>query len=244
MLTNRNEASMDTSPSQYFGKDLHAMSFAVNYHQWILEEFCVYLGKDVAEVGAGSGTFSELILEYVNHLVVFEPSDNMYPILQARFSQNTQVDTVHSTLCNECTRFQHAFDSMLYVNVLEHIEDDQQELAYMYQTLRHGGYALIFVPALPCLYSNFDRNLGHFRRYRKKSLVRMAEQSGFQIQKARYFDIAGVIPWYINFVLLQQTITAGKVLFYDKWIVPIMRRIERVLPPPVGKNLLVVMKKP
>jgi len=93
------------------------------------------------------------------------------------------------------------------------------------------------------LYSELDRQLGHFRRYTKTNLVQLTRRAGFSIVKARYFDAAGIIPWYIHFTLLKNTITAGSVSLYDRLVVPTMRVIEGLVPPPIGKNVLLVARK-
>lgn len=218
------------------------MVFAKNYHKWILAEFMPYLGSTVAEVGAGVGTFSALVLETaIRTLVAFEPSQNMYRLLTEALSKDERAKAVNDFFgrTNTGTRF----DSILYVNVLEHIEDDSAELANARAALNLHGHLLIFVPALPWLYGELDRQVGHFRRYTKKRLVELAQRSGFSIVKARYFDVMGVIPWYINFVLLRNSINSGGVTLYDRLVVPAMRVIEQVLPPPIGKNVLLVAKK-
>ena len=228
---------------KYFGRDLEAMSFARNYHKWIIDEFKPFFGQSLAEVGAGTGNFSELLIEHIKHLVAFEPSKNMYPLLKDRFSKNPRVQTINSTFSSECSKFKGCFDSIIYVNVLEHIENDEQELYYVYKTLKHGGHALIFVPALSFLYSDLDKKLGHFRRYYKKDLVKLVQHIGFNIRKAKYFDLAGIIPWYIVFVFLKKPITGGKVSLYDKLMVPLTQKLEWFVTPPVGKNLLIVIQK-
>ena len=226
----------------YLGKDLEAMAFARNYHKWILAEFLPYLGSSVAEVGAGVGSFSTLVLgTNIRSLKAFEPSRNMYPLLQEAFRQDRRAEAINDFFGRANTG--ERFDSVLYVNVLEHIEDDASELANAREALNLNGHLLIFVPALPWLYSDLDRQVGHFRRYLKKGLLELAQRSGFSIVKARYFDVAGIIPWYINFVLLKNLISGGSVSLYDRLVVPTMRVVEGVVPPPIGKNLLLVAKK-
>jgi len=228
--------------SQYFGKDLEAMSFAKNYHRWILSEFSPYLGNSVAEVGAGVGSFSSLLLKTnIRSLKAFEPSRNMYPLLQESISKDKRAHAINDffTRGNTAERF----DSVLYVNVLEHIEDDATELSNAFEALNSNGHLLLFVPALPWLYSNLDRQLGHFRRYIKESLLDLVQHSGFYVVHARYFDMAGIIPWYINFVLLKNKISSGSVSIYDRLVVPVIRVMEKSVSPPIGKNVLVIAKK-
>jgi 2-polyprenyl-3-methyl-5-hydroxy-6-metoxy-1,4-benzoquinol methylase len=227
----------------YPGKELEAMSFAVNYHRWIVDEFEPYLGSEVAEVGAGIGSMSRLILaKPVRRLHAFEPSRNMFPMLAQGLRGEARATPV-----NDFFGAKHAgqgFDSILYVNVLEHVEDDRAELANAWQALKPGGHLLVFVPALQWLYSEFDRQVGHFRRYGRAALVKNAQAAGFAIVKARYFDAAGVLPWYINFVLLRRPMGGGSVSLYDKVAVPASRFLESIVPPPIGKNVLLVARKP
>ena len=230
----------------YFGRDLEAMSFARNYHRWIAEEFAPYLGARVAEVGAGTGNFSELLLSQgpIAHLMSFEPSSNMYPLLQRRMAGSPRVQTVNDFFGSRAAGLQAAFDSVCYVNVLEHIEADRDELALVRGTLKSGGHLLVFVPALPFLYSGLDRQLGHFRRYRKGELVQLVEGAGFQLRQVKYFDLAGVLPWYVAFVLLKRPLTGGSVSMYDRFVLPLTRRIEQAVAPPIGKNLLLIARNP
>lgn len=227
---------------QYFGKDLEAMSFAKNYHAWILSEFAPYLGKRVAEIGAGTGSFSHLLLQSgIEHLEAFEPSKNMFPLLQSALEKDPRAKT-HQVFF-QGQEYINSFDALCYVNVLEHIDDDLQELSQARQALRDNGHLLIFVPALQWLFSKFDKKVGHFRRYDKSSLAHLVGRAGYSLVSTKYFDIAGILPWYINFVLLKNTLGGGSVSLYDRGVVPIMRIVEGLWPAPVGKNILLIAKK-
>jgi SAM-dependent methyltransferase len=218
------------------------MSAAVNYHRWILDEFEPFLGKIVAEVGAGIGSVSQLILERpIERLFAFEPSRNMFPALEKLLKDEPRAEAVNDFLTPAFSR--PGFDSILYLNVLEHIADDVAELGNVNRTMKSGGHLLIFVPALSALFSEFDRELGHFRRYTKTELADKVSASGFEIISSRYFDIAGVIPWYLNFVLLRNRMGKNAVSAYDKAVVPVMRVIEGLVAPPIGKNVLLVARK-
>ncbi len=235
---------MASEKTEYFGKDLEAMSFANNYHRWIASELSSHLGKHVAEVGAGIGNFSDFLLGAgAERLSAFEPSVNMYPVLAEKFAQEPRVDTYHTFFEDESDRFADCFDAVAYVNVLEHIEDDGLALRHAHKTLRSQGHLLVFVPALKFLFSDLDRKVGHFRRYTKRELIDVVNSAGFDIESCRYFDVMGIIPWYIAFVLLGQTTSGTNVTLYDRLVVPVMRRVESVVKPPLGKNLLLVARK-
>jgi len=228
----------------YFGRDLEAMSAANNYLRWIADDFRRYLFGRVAEVGAGTGNFSRLLLEAgVEELTALEPSLNMYPRLREVFAADPRVSTVQSSLIGHSKAAGRPFDTVVYVNVLEHIEDDARELEAVRKALATGGHLCIFVPALRWLFSELDRQVGHHRRYHREQLVSLVKGQGFEVLEARYFDLAGVLPWYVAFVLLKRPITAGGVGLYDRLIVPVMRRLEARVWAPLGKNLLLVARK-
>jgi len=228
---------------RYFGKDLEAMSFARNYHDWVLAELEPYLGRRVAEVGAGVGNLSTLLLATgIEHLDAWEPSRNMFPALRSALASEPRATAINGFFGAE-PRAEH-YDSVAYINVLEHIEDDAEELSRARAALRPGGHLLIFVPALPWLYSRLDTQVGHYRRYLKKPLEELVESAGFTIVTARYFDIAGVLPWYVNFKLLGNSIGTGSVSLYDRLVVPVMRIVEGFVRPPIGKNILLVAQAP
>ena len=127
--------------------------------------------------------------------------------------------------------------------MLEHIEDDAAELVQAREALDPRGHLIVFVPALPWLYSELDRQVGHFRRYRRRALLELVRAAGFDIVTQRYFDVAGVLPWYVNFTLLGNSIGGGSVSLYDRLVVPVMRAVEGVVSPPIGKNVLLVARR-
>jgi SAM-dependent methyltransferase len=234
----------------YAGRDLEAMSFAHNYHRWILEVFSPYLGARIVEVGAGRGSFSELILRRGPESVsLVEPSEDMHRLLVQKVkSLNTtvRIQTYNASFRSVAAQIQSQQqpDSMIYVNVLEHIEDDLGELQAAWQTLAIGGRLFLFVPALKSLYGSFDRQVGHYRRYERAELNDKCERAGFRVLKSSYFDLAGIVAWWLKYSILKSAkMEPGAVRLYDQIVVPPLRRIESMVSPPIGKNILVVAEK-
>lgn len=234
----------------YAGRDLESMSFARNYHVWILELFRPYLGSRLVEVGAGTGSFSELLLARgAETLSLVEPSIDMYRRLVenvAGLSGSARVRTYNDTFGRVAGRIRDEArpDSIIYVNALEHIADDEAELALVGETLSTGGRVFVFVPALRWLYGSFDEQVGHRRRYSRRELEQKTKRAGFRVLKSIYFDSAGVLPWWVKYRLLRsRKMEPGAVKFYDDYCVPALKRIESVVPPPVGKNVLLVAEK-
>lgn len=234
----------------YVGKDLEAMSFAINYHRWILSIFEPYLGARLVEVGAGTGLFSELLLERrLESLSLVEPSTAMYQQLCRRMEELKPPITVKTyngvfeSVAEQIRSVQRP-DAIVYVNVLEHIPDDVHELNVIHRVLDTGGRLFVFVPALSWLHGSMDRQLGHFRRYTRAELEQKCAAAGFRVIASRYFDVLGVLPWWIKYRLMRSSqMEPGQVRFYDRRVVPVARMFESNVAPPIGKNLLLIGEK-
>jgi SAM-dependent methyltransferase len=233
----------------YEGRDLEAMSFARNYHRWILELFEPYLGARLVEVGAGTGSFSEMLLaRRPESLSLVEPSEMYRRLVEhvGGLADAARVETYNDTFAGVAARLRRERrpDSIIYVNVLEHIEDDEAELTLVRETLAPGGRVFLFVPALRWLYGSFDELVGHRRRYTRRELETKCEAAGLRVVKAIYFDSAGVLPWWLKYrVLRSERMEPGAVKLYDALCVPLLRRVEALVPPPAGKNVLLVAEK-
>ncbi|MET0650221.1 MAG: class I SAM-dependent methyltransferase [Pyrinomonadaceae bacterium] len=234
----------------YAGRDLESMAFARNYHRWILDLFAPHMGRRLVEVGAGTGSFSELLLEREpDSLTLVEPSAEMHGRLAEHvkgFRTQARVRTVNDTFAGAARLIaeDEPPDSVIYVNVLEHVADDAAELLIVHRALAPGGRLFVFVPALRWLYGSFDRQVGHLRRYTRGELSRKCERAGFRVLKSVYFDAAGVLPWWLKYrVLRSEKMEPAAVRVYDEFCVPVLRRVEALAPPPLGKNVLLVAEK-
>jgi hypothetical protein len=171
----------------------------------------------------------------------------MFEFLEQNISQlgsKTAINYYNTIFCEAADHLLEEPDTIIYVNVLEHIEDDAGELEKVYETLAAGGHCLIFVPAFMSLYGAFDEKVGHFRRYTKNELEEKAGRAGFKVVKSRYFDFAGIFPWYIKYKLLKlDSLKGGAVTAYDKFAVPVTKQFERFLKFPAGKNILTILQK-
>jgi SAM-dependent methyltransferase len=220
------------------------MGFAVRYHAWIRDEFADDVRGDVAEVGAGDGAFSELLLQLQpRSLTLFEPCTPMHERQPARVTDDPRVRRENAIFA-ERTSADDVFDTVVYVNVLEHIEDDRGELRLMHRALRPGGKICIFVPALRWLMSDHDRAIGHVRRYHRDELREKVREAGFEVERLHFFDSLGVAAWWLCMRVLKLPLKGGSVDTYDRFFVPVLRALESRLRPPLGKNLLLVARKP
>jgi hypothetical protein len=130
-------------------------------------------------------------------------------------------------------------------NVLEHIPDDMAALRAARSVVRPGGYVVHFVPAFPALMSQFDRDIGHFRRYRLGTFVRMAHAAGLQVERAHYVNMPGFFAWFIMMRLLRRRPSPGPLLWlWDRIVIRVEQRLERLVRAPFGQSLLLVARVP
>jgi SAM-dependent methyltransferase len=137
------------------------------------------------------------------------------------------------------------FDTVLCLNVLEHIRDDRRALDSMATLLRpRGGRLFLFVPAHPRLFGSPDVLAGHFRRYTRRGLIEAVEGAGLVVRRATYFNGLGAIPYFLNSRVLRPRSLGGhvntQIVLFDRLAVPLLRRIERLLPMPFGQSLVVL----
>ncbi len=230
--------------------DLDRLADAHNFFNWILDTFEPAIGNTILEVGAGTGTITKKLLDRRPgcHVVAIEPATNLWTQLTDTVGNNPQVDLLPGTLAdNEWSpELARTFDTALYLNVLEHIEDDGAELTAATECLRPGGHVLVFVPAMPRLYSKLDRHAGHYRRYTRKTLKAAADAAGLEIQKLVYFDVVNALPYWLVYTLGgREKITASSGWLFDKVLVPLSRFFQSIVPsPPAGKNLVMIARKP
>src|SRR5262249_14276693 len=137
-----------------------------------------------------------------------------------------------------------AVDSLIAVNVIEHIADDAEFLRLALHMLVPGGTIILFAPALSILYGTLDKAFEHYRRYSKPELAGKLIQAGFHLESIRYLNFPGVATWFLaGKVLRRKTIRPSQVRMYDRWVVPWVSKLERRWEPPFGQSVLAVGKK-
>lgn len=229
---------------QYSGSELDSLAEAKNYYTWVLKQFEPYLGPTVVEVGAGIGTFSEYLLgsPRVEKLFAIEPAANTLPHLQERFRNNKRVNVLPGYLSNHYNSL--SADAVAAVNVLEHVEDDAAFLREAYDAVKPGGHLLLFVPAVPAIYGSLDKVFEHFRRYTKPSLRRVIESAGWKPRRIAYMNFPGIAAWFMAGRVLKKTsIAPSDAKAYDRLVVPWISRLEQLVPPPIGSNIIAIARR-
>lgn len=231
--------------SAYTVRDQELMQLARHYFDWQSDLVCAVVGRRPVEIGCGLGNFTAHLLG--RDLVI---ATDVEPACTERLAQrfagapNLVVQTLDVLSPEFASLKQYEPDSVVCLNVLEHVEDDALALQHMYQVLSDGGVVVLLVPAFESLYGPIDRLLGHFRRYSKSSLRQLAGKSGFKVNSLRFMNCAGFFGWWFNAHVRKSTMQSeDQIRFFDRYVVPVMRRIEAVAPPPFGQSLFAVLTK-
>ncbi len=220
---------------------LENLERAKNYSAWILELIAPHVSGRILEVGAGRGTYSTYFAEH-GHLTALEPSRARSAVLRERLKNHPSATVITAQLDGTCAPG--SYDTVVLLNVLEHIPDDRQALGDIYEALAPGGKVVVWVPAFEALYGKFDQRIGHYRRYRRNELLALVHNVGFQQVTVKYTNMPGFFVWWLVVRVLGRAPTAGRLAsIYDRFFVPVIRRVERLVRPPIGQSLLVVAQR-
>jgi SAM-dependent methyltransferase len=232
--------------TKYEGSELELFERATNWKAYFGSLLQPYLRGSVLEVGAGlGGTTKRLCGSDVVRWTALEPDGELADQLRAVSTElppDVQFEAVHGTLEN-LDPSQGLYDTALYLDVLEHIEQDAEELRRCCKFLKPGGHLVVLSPAHQWLYTDFDRGIGHFRRYTRDNLTALTPQGSELIQTA-YLDSVGIMASAANRVLLRSSMpTAKQIAVWDRLMVPVSRVIDPWLGHRIGKSILAVWRR-
>tara|TARA_X000000950_G_scaffold214228_1_gene257714 strand:- start:383 stop:1081 length:699 start_codon:yes stop_codon:yes gene_type:complete len=232
---------MDTKKDiNYDGWELPLFDLSKNFRKYQFDLIKEFVSGNVAEIGPGNGIILKLYLDHCDKLDLFEPDKNLYSKLNDKFSNYKKITVIN----DELNTSSNIYDVILYLDVLEHIEDYEKEILKAHNALKKGGYLLINVPAFQFLYSDFDKDIGHFRRYSKKDITNLCSNYNLEINKLKYYDSIG---FFLSF-LSKMTRSNYKKNFEKKikiWdsLIPFSRILDKIFISYFGKSLLIVIKK-
>jgi glycosyltransferase involved in cell wall biosynthesis len=225
-------------------KTLLRLARAERYNGWMLQQLAPWLGQRVLEIGSGIGSFTQHLTGR-DLILATELNPRYLRILKNTFERHPQVEVMPLDL----TDFDPAplaarhLDTILCLNVLEHVADDRAALRRLHASLAPGGRLLLLVPAHEALYGAIDRAIDHHRRYERAGLVAKLEEAGFRVETTDFFNRLGVIGWYLNSVILRRTQVPGFQLHLQNLLVPLLRA-EALVPLPFGLSLVAVAHRP
>jgi len=229
------------SEFRYVGSELELFAVVHNWKSYWSGRILPFIAGDVLEVGAGIGANTP----YLNRgghrrWVCLEPDATLVGLLASnlqRANQSGECEVICGTLQSVKGS---QFDTILYIDVLEHIADDREELQLAAAFLRDGGRLIVLSPAHQNLFSPFDAAIGHFRRY-NHAMLRRITPATLRLQQVSYLDSVGVLLSAANRYWLKQSIpTKGELRFWDQCVIPASRVLDRCLFGSVGKSIMAI----
>lgn len=230
---------------EYVGGELDVFQHAHNWKTYWSRQLTPWIGREVLEVGAGLGANTALLCDGSHtRWLAIEPDDQMYQKLVAQqaagaFANPCQFahETVQTLSASE------QFDTIMYIDVLEHIEADAGELAEAARHLQPHGHLIVLAPAYPFLYTAFDAAIGHYRRYTRQSLLDLAPPD-CTVKQAFYLDTVGLLASLGNRLLLRDANPSlRQILFWDRFLVPPSRVTDWLVRYRMGRSVICVWQK-
>jgi 2-polyprenyl-3-methyl-5-hydroxy-6-metoxy-1,4-benzoquinol methylase len=229
--------------------NLELVSQNRRFNSWMYKEVSARLKGDLLEIGSGLGTYSEKIIQDkspTSRIMLTDIAPSYLNLLAERFSYNNDVSVAKLDL-NSKEDYEkigyEQFDSILALNVLEHVENDEFALKQLYKMLKDEGSLVLLVPCHKFLYNVIDKNIGHFRRYTKEELEYKVTKTKFTIQQIFYFNALGIVGWYLNGSFArnpQINSTASRI--FDS-LVPVSQYIERLIGRRLGLSIICYLRK-
>lgn len=222
-----------------------SVEFIDNYNQWMIKKFQPYLGTRLLEIGTGHGNFKKFFPSLVQYISV---DINEEVVRRAKEKYPEDIFIVADIAKDEFVikLGGYKIDTILCTNVMEHIENDGKAIENLLSVLSTGGHLLLFVPAIPALYNDMDRLVGHYRRYTKRMMKTVIGEA-YEIPALEYFNPIGGLGWWVNKFFKHDDIDSknlnAQVKFFDRYVVPISKVLNPLSKSFFGQSLICVIKK-
>ena len=233
---------MSENPESQPDFEFEALRHAVNYRRALIREFSQHLKERVIEVGCGIGQMTESLrkLSSIKYLLSVEPDPHFCREFRKTFPGQPLIEGTVDSVTDE-----KPWNGIVSINVLEHILEDERELAIYSRLLRSAnGRLCLFVPARQEIYAPLDKDVGHHRRYTKPGLKTKLEAAGFEVEHIRYFNWVGYFGWWLTFrVMGTRKMNPASVKFFDRVIFPVVYAAEsHICSPPFGQSLIAIAR--
>jgi len=215
------------------------------YIRWQFEQFRPFIGQRVADVGCGLGNFTELLVGRDFYLGI-DLDEELLAELSRIHGRRSNLQTARLDITGpemKETLTAHRVDTVLCVNVIEHVAEDTQAVRNMVEALPGGGHLCLLTPALPFLFGTLDELDGHYRRYTRRSLATLFQNLPGRVVKLYYFNLIGILGWLVKGRVLRQRRHTNDNYAIMNAVLPLVQPLERLVPPPLGMSLICIFRK-
>ena len=225
------------------------ISKAHRLNTWMFESIQPHLNGKILEIGSGIGNLSSILVEHKTPLYLSDYNQEYCRFLEKKFAHTAiikgifRIDLVDKAFESTHAHLLGTFNTIFSLNVIEHIENDQLAIENCYKLLAPGGRLIILMPAYPALYNRFDKELGHCRRYTRRSINQLLS-AHFRVTQTKYFNSAGIFGWFLFGSLLRQKKITGKHMDIFEKLVPLFRLADKITASKIGLSVIGVGEKP
>jgi 2-polyprenyl-3-methyl-5-hydroxy-6-metoxy-1,4-benzoquinol methylase len=220
-------------------------ALAKPYFKWQIQQFSGYIGGRIGDIGCGLGNFVEFFRDRELY-VGFEPDEELAGEFGLAHKAGNVKLAAYGDVCTPQAVEEmkaHKLDTIICINVLEHIKDDELALSNMAGGISRNGHICIIVPAFASLYGSLDRLDGHWRRYSKRDLPRLTRNPTVEIVRCHYMNFLGGLAWFVKGRVLQEKTHANENYTITNRLLPLISLAERHVKPPFGLSMMMVLKK-
>jgi 2-polyprenyl-3-methyl-5-hydroxy-6-metoxy-1,4-benzoquinol methylase len=234
----------DSKEMQVVRGTLRVMADLENTNAWFFDKIQPYLGDRVLEAGCGTGNMTAFLLR--QGLVVAVDNDaQCLEEVKSRFGNHKNLQLLHTSLEDGLVgkAAQYGVNTVICVNTLEHIQDDERVLKNFHVLLPEHGRLILLVPTIKQLFGPLDREAGHYRRYARRELTEKLQKNGFDVLHTFYHNFFGILGWFVTGKVLRRgRLSPTSLVLFDR-LVPFMQIVERVMGPPIGLSIVLVCRK-
>lgn len=233
--------------SEYLGHEsLEDTALRHSFNNWLYQEIMPAIRGDILEIGSGTGTYSQKIIrDFPNSKITLSDASPTYvKNLEKQFSKKVTVYKLDLNLKSDYDEIGYEkFDSIVGVNVLDNVEKDEFALQQLYKMLKKGGMLILLLPSYKSLFNQLDINIGRLRRYSKSELESEIKKTDFEIVKIFYFNLIGLVGWYLNGKSGKKPKLSSEVFsVYDK-VVPLSKILDKITRKKIGLSIICYLKK-
>lgn len=227
---------------------LLSVAKADKLNQWMYEKIRPYTEGNILELGSGLGNISKFFIHEGATITLSDIDEDYLIHLKKEFSDQSNVkgllsiDLQKENFNSIYFDLKESFDTVFLLNVMEHLENDKVALQNLNFLLKSNGMLIILVPAYSFLYSELDKQLGHYRRYTKKSLIQKITEQHFTVEKSFYFNLMGIPAWLYGKIIKLKVLPSGEMKFYNN-LVPFAKLLDKICFNKAGLSVIAIAHK-
>ncbi|MFW5804695.1 MAG: class I SAM-dependent methyltransferase [bacterium] len=227
---------------------LNVISKADKFNNWMYQTIKPFCKGKIIEIGSGIGNISQYFLSENFKILLSDLRKEYCELLEKQFNDNPNflgtemIDIVSDKFDSKYANYLGKFETVYSLNVIEHVEDDYLFAKNSSKLLQNDGHLILLAPAFQSLYNNFDKSVGHFRRYDRNRL-RSVFSDNFKIIHTQYFNAAGILGWYLSGKILKNKIIPKSQMRLYNYLVPVFQLLDKALFNQIGLSVIVVGKK-